>query len=542
MLNSGMSSSGMRIDPYATTSSGFSHASGMSPTLQRSTYDRTFAPLSNSYSDSTYVGVDARPQVRLRIRRLPRNYDAGALSTLLAFTDCKDSFLVKHDDDKPYLTGVAMFADLAQARDAQERLNGKQNSDHTATMIVEISIDDDHFGSRRNTLDGTNGRHPSTSATSSASSNNIPLVRHNSRYSNSFAYSNAQDVSPPLRSPEASRLQTLFSPTSPVANGISGNSLRNDDLGDDDTQLLSETLPHTRNVHYSGPQRNGNSDMLSSSFNTLSLTTSLSSGHSSGVMSPTDNGIVSPRTYSAVQSPSVNTPPSTMAPNGGWTFTRPRQSMPPANPADQNPPCNTLYVGNLPPNTCEDELKSLFSRQRGYRRLCFRTKHNGPMCFVEFEDINYAAQTLDNLYGTMLTNSVKGGIRLSFSKNPLGVRRDQSGPGSPMSPQSMVSGFSNGSGAPFATANGPPPGLPVPAMRGQPSLSHGPVHSTHGRAYNNGVSPTNPNYTSQMRPQPGPGGYYNPSLNGHLAGMGNGAQHMFGGYPNSTNGGMTNGP
>ncbi|KAI5960750.1 WHI3 [Candida pseudojiufengensis] len=157
---------------------------------------------------------------------------------------------------------------------------------------------------------------------------------------------------------------------------------------------------------------------------------------------------------------------------------------PPANPADQNPPCNTLYVGNLPPDATEQELRTLFVPQKGFRRLSFRTKnqpisqlngssnggslasntssssttnptnnvslnHNhGPMCFVEFEDVAHATRALAELYGRALprnnngtngtsnngstnngnnttsTNlhSGKGGIRLSFSKNPLGVR------------------------------------------------------------------------------------------------------------------------
>ena len=59
---------------------------------------------------------------------------------------------------------------------------------------------------------------------------------------------------------------------------------------------------------------------------------------------------------------------------------------------DQNPPINTLYVGNLPTspvgagypaNYLEDSLRELFSRRPGYRKLCFRQKSNGPMCFVE---------------------------------------------------------------------------------------------------------------------------------------------------------------
>ncbi|KAI6135087.1 hypothetical protein EV401DRAFT_878846 [Pisolithus croceorrhizus] len=58
---------------------------------------------------------------------------------------------------------------------------------------------------------------------------------------------------------------------------------------------------------------------------------------------------------------------------------------------DQNPPINTLYVGNLPTGSSgayptgvlEESLRELFSRRPGYRKLCFRQKSNGPMCFVE---------------------------------------------------------------------------------------------------------------------------------------------------------------
>jgi hypothetical protein len=50
---------------------------------------------------------------------------------------------------------------------------------------------------------------------------------------------------------------------------------------------------------------------------------------------------------------------------------------------DQNPPCNTLYVGNLPMDASEEELRQMFSQCAGYKRLCFKNKSNGPMCFVE---------------------------------------------------------------------------------------------------------------------------------------------------------------
>jgi hypothetical protein len=88
----------------------------------------------------------------------------------------------------------------------------------------------------------------------------------------------------------------------------------------------------------------------------------------------------------------------------------------------ENPPCNTLYVGNLPLNADEEELRALFSCCAGYKRLSFKVKANGPMCFVEFEDIACATNAMDRLYGTLLSTSTKGGIRLSYSKNPLGVR------------------------------------------------------------------------------------------------------------------------
>ncbi|THH31910.1 hypothetical protein EUX98_g2289 [Antrodiella citrinella] len=102
------------------------------------------------------------------------------------------------------------------------------------------------------------------------------------------------------------------------------------------------------------------------------------------------------------------------------------------NPGDHNPPINTLYVGNLPPSPTpgssppmflEEKLRDLFSKRPGYRKLCFRQKSNGPMCFVEFEDVAYASLALKELHGHTLDGLIKGGgIRLSYSKNPLGVR------------------------------------------------------------------------------------------------------------------------
>ncbi|CAO3591217.1 unnamed protein product [Absidia cylindrospora] len=109
-----------------------------------------------------------------------------------------------------------------------------------------------------------------------------------------------------------------------------------------------------------------------------------------------------------------------------------------SNLADQNPPCNTLYVGNLPPNTNEDELRQLFSKCTGYKRMYFRTKPQGPMCFVEFDDVMFATQTMADLQGHSLSNSVKGGIRLSFSKNPLFIKPNKASSSSSSSSSSTT--------------------------------------------------------------------------------------------------------
>jgi RNA recognition motif len=169
----------------------------------------------------------------------------------------------------------------------------------------------------------------------------------------------------------------------------------------------------------------------------------------------------------SITSPTLNYPGPGHAPG-------PRQQyfvMPPnSNPADQNPPCNTLYVGNLPMNTSEDELKALFQGERGYKRLCFRTKANGPMCFVEFESVDCASRALTKLHGHPLSNSVKGGVRLSFSKNPLGVRNGQ---------QTGVSSLTNGFGSGPVP---PPPGL------GQPNTMNAPALGPHSAGVNGGIN------------------------------------------------------
>ncbi|KAL1740080.1 hypothetical protein HDZ31DRAFT_48205 [Schizophyllum fasciatum] len=134
--------------------------------------------------------------------------------------------------------------------------------------------------------------------------------------------------------------------------------------------------------------------------------------------------IPTPSAFGVVANDAGATSPQLPSPGSSSASTSTRHSV------DANPPINTLYVGNLPssvtghpPEHLEESLKALFAAQPGYRRLCFRQKSNGPMCFVEFEDVSFATKALNDLYGHTLDGLVKApGIRLSYSKNPLGVR------------------------------------------------------------------------------------------------------------------------
>jgi hypothetical protein len=82
-----------------------------------------------------------------------------------------------------------------------------------------------------------------------------------------------------------------------------------------------------------------------------------------------------------------------------------------------NPPSNTLHVGNLPPDTRQEELHTLFTTQPGCVELMFRQNAKGSVCYVEFKDARTAGQTLSRLTGYKLSNSGNIGIRLNFCES-----------------------------------------------------------------------------------------------------------------------------
>ncbi|KAF4333653.1 WHI3-like protein [Fusarium beomiforme] len=329
---------------------------------------------------------------------------------------------------------------MAGAQDAKRLLDGCSNISNDANMIVEILSDDLAVAHQQ----------PAETVHNGAFQQLENISPHATR-----AYPGHD-----LAQTDAAALQKIFSSQSPIGNHltehgrVTGKSLiANDSLDDDDdtSALLTNTLAFASGVN---AQRRATAPQLPiQGMTALSLNTNMPPcGPSS--LPHYGNGLSA---QSGPMSPSGKGSYGYQAPNPSSYG---RMNYPHANTADQNPPCNTLYVGNLPVDTAEEELKALFSKQRGYKRLCFRTKQNGPMCFVEFEDIPFASKALTELYGKLLSNSSKGGIRLSFSKNPLGVRAGQN-------PAHANPGAGGMNGNLAVAANGfgsphrPPPGLNV---------------------------------------------------------------------------------
>ncbi|KAH9889225.1 hypothetical protein F4778DRAFT_773417 [Xylariomycetidae sp. FL2044] len=435
------------------------------------------------------------PVAQILIRRLPIDVDEEKVRLMLVFSKELlgiEMLPVEQSEDVGLRSAIVKFETPAGAQQAKESLHG-QTVSNEIEMIVETLFSGSPVTSRRYAIDNM-GSAPSSLPSSTSSSG--PSSRQQTRFNGTFQ--SMENITPPLNgtyttkelpNPESSdRYQSLFSPQSPIGNHLTdrggarilGKTLINHDTAEDDEEtreLLKDPVAYAENG--ATQQRRATAPQLPiSHMANLSLITGT---NGPATLPPFSHTNMTPLSaHGSTLSPVMNGAGHHMNfPMGNQHYQR--TSFPPVNPADQNPPCNTLYVGNLPIDTSEEELKAMFSKQRGYKRLCFRTKQNGPMCFVEFEDVSFATKALNELYGQPLHNSVKGGIRLSFSKNPLGVRSGQT-PGQTVAGSlngmnGMMSGTTNG----FTTANGPPPGLSAP-----PGLNRGGFNG--GSAMHSGAS------------------------------------------------------
>lgn len=501
-----------------------SSSQAISPLTQPNPFDKDIAAAFTIGTDR--MNGHTEPDLTaILIRNLPCHTKIDTVRTMFL---CAKDFLdvqfvpTEYYEETGYVTAQAHFRTLAAAQDARTLLHGKPSGTGEAPMSVDLVRRSTQgsglppaSGLRRNTFDiGTNRNTPSSNSSTASSSDQT--TRQSSRFNGGFrgierlpsngtlGLSNGASIG--VRDLSGLEIipsfQNAFPPQSPIGSALderqhlSGKSVIGEDGVDDEPgDLLNDPVAYAQNESsgsMSQPIGYAQNDLSSPAYphNELPISMSQSSRrqtlpqiptsrfssltlNTSSVTAPPMQGFASTRSVAPVQSPTSAMSPTnigSLGPNAPYQLTTQhyRQTTYPAvNPADQNPPCNTLYVGNLPIDTSEDELKAMFSKQRGYKRLCFRTKQNGPMCFVEFEDISFATKALHELYGHPLHNSVKGGIRLSFSKNPLGVRTVQPtgvGPSTPLSPQGPMPGM-NGNGGmqgAFSTANGPPPGLTAP--------------------------------------------------------------------------------
>ncbi|MQL96517.1 hypothetical protein Taro_029191 [Colocasia esculenta] len=79
-----------------------------------------------------------------------------------------------------------------------------------------------------------------------------------------------------------------------------------------------------------------------------------------------------------------------------------------------NPPCNTLFIGNLGENIIEEELRHIFSAQPGYKQMKILRQERNTVCFIEFEDVNTATAVHQALQGAVIPSSGRGGMRIQY--------------------------------------------------------------------------------------------------------------------------------
>ena len=114
-----------------------------------------------------------------------------------------------------------------------------------------------------------------------------------------------------------------------------------------------------------------------------------------------------------------------------------------------NPPCNTLFIGNLGENVVEDELRAVFGPQPGFQQLKVVRSPRGISAFIEFADVSTATSAHETQQGLILSSSDRGPIRVQYSKNPFGRKREGVTPAAGLLGQSQMVG----------AVPPPPPGL-----------------------------------------------------------------------------------
>ncbi|KAJ9190315.1 hypothetical protein P3X46_001531 [Hevea brasiliensis] len=82
-------------------------------------------------------------------------------------------------------------------------------------------------------------------------------------------------------------------------------------------------------------------------------------------------------------------------------------------------PCSTLFIANLGPNCTEDELKQSLSQYPGFNVLKMRAKGGMPVAFADFEEVEQANKVMEDLQGTLLPSSDRGGMHIEYARSKM---------------------------------------------------------------------------------------------------------------------------
>ena len=88
---------------------------------------------------------------------------------------------------------------------------------------------------------------------------------------------------------------------------------------------------------------------------------------------------------------------------------------------DLGVPIDTIMISNISLSTTEENLSTIMNGFAGYKRS--KLINNGKFCtaWVQFEDVKGAEAAINSLNGSSTLALDAQGLRVAFSKKPMGV-------------------------------------------------------------------------------------------------------------------------
>ena len=311
------------------------------------------------------------PYFRIRVSRLAGATTAESVYHMFLWSkEFIDVQLVPDQNSygENFCAAIVRFRTRAAAVEAKNKLDGRPNFAKTAEMVVEL-LPTSPVGTVNYTFGRISPPSPGATAspttTSNSTSSNPSSGSHPMAGKNQHGFANNMntEIFPGHVDSDFFSTNNPFVPPSQAGNHlhdrtrVSGKSLIENNSTDEETSdLLRNPIAYAENSGPSGSSVNGRRatepQIPVGQFDRLSLNTSGMPSSSAPVPSPYGN----PMSAHANGTTPFNGAGQGYPPPSNRYY---RSShFPPINPADQNPPCNTLYVGNLPLETNEEELKT----------------------------------------------------------------------------------------------------------------------------------------------------------------------------------------